>query len=724
MSKLVQDDDPDCLTAFGAGRARARGRLLRRERRRVRARLRSPAGRRPAVPARVEGRSIAAAVTDGFLTLFWPGVNLGSTIPGRQPGEVAATRADYDRWLTGIGDLGARVVRIYTILRPAFYDALAEYNDGHAERPLFFIQGVWIPDEEFLATGNAYDPTVTQGFKSELADAVAVVHGDATLPERPGHAGGRYTSDVSRWLLAFSIGVEWDPAAVQSTDRINSGTPPYRGRYVTSTSDATPMESWIGSMLDYTAERDAARGWSHPLTFTNWLTLDPLDHPYEPLPNEDLVSVDATHLAATPAWPGGFFASYHAYPYYPDFMRLTPSYQNYRRPRDGKVDPYSGYLHALKAYHGSQAVMVTEFGVPSSLGIAHLGPIGRDQGNHTEQEALGMNAEMLRDIQEEGYAGGILFEWIDEWFKATWNTIDLELPPDRRQLWRNDLTNEEFFGVVAADPGAKPVVVLDGKDDEWETNGSQVIAESDGAVREVRAAKDEQYLYLRLRLDEDESWREHPITVGLDVRPGENRGLPGHPGVFPEADAALAIGPEEAELFQAAWWEPTRVRYGLGGGYVPVDQAEMQPGSGAWVHPLQILNRPYTVPATGEQRPVELHELKHLPIGSGDPASSDFDQRTLVAAAGKVVEIRLPWALLGFADPSSLKLYVEHPREATSTLSAERIGIAVIGAGGPLLRTSGCAWEPWQRVTWNERRKAGFDDLASTMRELSAPGRK
>ena len=99
------------------------------------------------------------------------------------------------------------------------------------------------------------------------------------------------------------------------------------------------MESWIASMLDYTAALDAERGWSRPLTFTNWLTLDPLDHPYEPLPEEDLVSVDATHIAATDAWPGGFFASYHAYPYYPDFMRLTPEYQTYERPRDGERRP-------------------------------------------------------------------------------------------------------------------------------------------------------------------------------------------------------------------------------------------------------------------------------------------------------------------------------------------------------------------------------------------------
>jgi hypothetical protein len=675
------------------------------------------------LPARVEARSVDAATRSGFVRLFWAGVNLGSTIPGHQPGEVAATRRDYDRWLSGIGDLGARVIRIYTILRPSFYDALAAYNRAHADRPLFFIQGVWLPGEaEFDATGNAYTPSVTNGFKSEIDDAIAVVHGDAKLPERRGHAGGTYGSDVSRWLLAYSIGIEWDPTAVQSTDRKNSGIRPYHGRYFRATDNATPMESWLASMLDHTAADEAARGWSRPLTFTNWLTLDPLHHPYEPLSTEDLVSVDATHIAATRAWPGGFFASYHAYPYYPDFLRLTPSYQAYRRPWDGKRDPYAGYLHALRAYHGRQAVMITEFGVPSSLGVAHFGPLGRDQGNHSEQQALRMDAEMLRDIKDEGYAGGIVFEWIDEWFKFTWNTVDLQLPADRRQLWQDAMTNEEYFGVVAADPGSRPAVVLDGKDTEWGSNGSEVIAESRGPVREVRAVKDEEYLYLLLRLARPESWRSHPITIGLDDRPGGNRGLPGHPGVFPTADVALVVGPGHAELFQAAWWEPTRIRYGpLGSGYIKLDPAELKPGSGAWVHPLQIVNRPYVVPATGEERPVELQELDELPIGSGDPRSPNFDSRTLVAATGKVVEVRLPWALLGYSDPSSLTLYVEHPKGPTTTLEGPRVGIAVLSKGSALLTTSGYTWDAWQSVTWHERRKAGFGVLASTMRKLSVP---
>jgi hypothetical protein len=118
---------------------------------------------------------------------------------------------------------------------------------------------------------------------------------------------------------------------------------------------------------------------------------------------------------------------------------------------------------------------------------------------------------------------------------------------------------------------------------------------------------------------------------------------------------------------------------------------------------------------------VEVHELGNLPIGSGDPSSPDFDSRTLVAAEGDVVEARLPWALLGYADPSSLMLLEVHPNGAATTLRGGRVGIAVLSEGSALLPTSGYAWDPWQSVAWNERKKAGFDDLASTMQELSAP---
>lgn len=670
------------------------------------------------MPARVAGPSIELATPAGFERRFWPGVNLGSTIPGRQPGEVAGTRAQYDRWLAGMGAMGVRVVRVYTILRPAFYDALAAWNADHPSAPIYFIQGIWLPGEEdWYAQGDAYAPAVSDTFRAEIEDAVGVVHGDANLPQRPGHAGGSYGSDVARWLLAWSPGIEWDPAAVEKTDDLNAGRPAYDGRYIDARDDATPMESWIASMLDHVATLDAKYGWSRPVTFTNWVTADPLSHPQEPIAHEDQIAVDAKKLRATDAWPGGFFASYHAYPYYPDFMRFEPGLKGYARARDGRIDPYAGYLNALKRHHGDQAVMVTEFGVPTGNGVAHLGPLGRDQGDHSEQEAGRINADVLRDIADEGYAGGVLFEWTDEWFKNTWNTQDTDFPRDRRQLWRNVLTNEEQFGVVSVEPGRKPAVVLDGRDREWDRNRSKRLGGSaTGAVRDLRAVADAAYLHLLVR----PARGARTVTLGFDTRPGQNRGLPGTEGVFPQAEVAVTLGPgRKATINQAAWTDPLLHQYGLGLKMLPVDAADLQPGSGVWTRPTLMLNRAYTVPTTGERRPVELKDLGDLPWGSGDPRARNFDVRTLAAGGGSLVELRIPWAMLGFADPSARSVMVPRADGSFSSRTVKNIRIAAAAPGRQLVRGRALGLKPWNTVTWHERRKAGFPALRTAFGQLA-----
>ena len=131
------------------------------------------------------------------------------------------------------------------------------------------------------------------------------------------------------------------------------------------------------------------------------------------------------------------------------------------------------------------------------------------------------------------------------------------------------------------------------------------------------------------------------------------------------------------------------------------------------------MNQPYAVPATGENHPTETHELDTLPIGTGDPNSPNFDVRTLVAGQGNAIEARLPWALLGYSDPSSLTMFEEHPQGPVTTLRGGRVGIVVLSDGAAPLPTSGFTWSPWQQVAWNERKKAGFDGLARTMRALS-----
>jgi hypothetical protein len=659
------------------------------------------------LPARVEGPAVALASGEGFSPRFWPGVNLGTTIPGRSPGESAAGPEQYREWIPAMANLGIRVVRVYTLLDSSFYRELAAYNEANPDQPLYVIHGIWIPEEEVEASGDLWNREVLTEQKRLIDEVYAAASGDFQAPERLGEASGTWDADIRRWIIGWSFGIELDPNSLERSERLN---PPrtYDGRYVRTLGEVSSTEAWEARHLDYLAAMDAEAGWSRPVTFTNWLTLDPFDHP-----TEDLVSVDATKLEASERWPGGLFASYHAYPYYPDFLRYE---------YEDAEDPYAAYLRDLRAYHGEQAVMITEFGVPSSLGSAHLGPLGRDQGDHTEVEAMEMDAELLRMIQAEGLAGGIVFEWIDEWFKLTWNTVELELPADRRQLWRNALTNEEHFGIWAAEAGLESEVTIDGSESEWESGdaGSQTVHEAETGIHQIRAAHDEAYLYLTLRYGSADS--AEGSVLGIDVRDGENVALPWltEPRM-PEAEVAIRMDAEEIEIARAAWTDDVAHQFGLGFGYINVDPRELSEGSGEWRRPQQLTNRPYRVPTTEFQNPVEA-----LDLGNHAWADEKESSLTLGQRDSEVVELRIPWALLGFSDPSSREVLDlgDDGSIDSETLPADReLGLSVYDAEGePLAEGAAYGWEPWQTADWSQRPKAGIGELQSAFEQTATGG--
>lgn len=673
---------------------------------------------RAPAPLEAEGLEMVAAqdgtdlvlYTAGGEVRFFTGVNVGSSVPGHHPAELAVKREDWRRWLPMIADLGVHAIRIYTVQRPEFYEELVAYNTAHPARPLYLVHGVWIPEDEALAAGDIWDPTVVDRLDQDIDDAVAVVHGDAVLPERAGYAVGTYTADVSPWLASWAFGIEMDPELVMASDRANRGVT-YDGTYVTASSAASPTEVWMARMLDRLATREAERGRSMPLTFSNWPSTDPLEHPMEPIEKEDLVGIDMNHLGATDAWPGGLYASYHAYPYYPDFLRYEPGIADYEH--NGRTDSYAGYLAALRDHHYAAGLptAILEFGVPSSLGSAHHGSLGRDQGGHDERGAMEINAGMLRTQRDLGLAGGFVFSWSDEWFKRTWNTMDLTLPPERRPLWFNPLTNESQFGLLAVHPGPDgPAVVVDGNDAEWTVSHSQAILESRGSVREVRVTHDEGYLYLRLVLDHPAAWRDEEITVGFDTV-----------AAVPGDDHRLVIdrsGAARAEVRVAL--DPNALIYGLALGYHDVDPASVDPAVEVWNEQRLIVNRPLTVPGNADPNPAEWFELNPLVRGSSDPAAPDFDSRAVWAASGTVVELRVPWMMLGFADPSSRQALVAAADGSVATVTVDRLGISLT-AGTERTETAGYAWEDWNLVTWHERPKVGLDLVVVAIAEVSAP---
>ncbi len=394
------------------------------------------------VPFKAKGNFISVWDGRDYTQIFIKGINLGVSVPGTQPGELAATREQYRRWFKEIKDIGYNCIQLYTLHFPRFYEELFDYNIHHPESPLLVFQGIWLDE----LSPNFYNQT--SAFEQEIEFVINCVHGNKTIPSRLGKAYGSYSTDISRWVIGYTIGRELYPSEISTTNSQNSGSTSYNGAFL-SIASGTPSETWITARMDKVINYEhSIYETQRPVGFSSWATLDPLTHPTENNytdSQEDSEEIDFTKIDGSNA-DAGFYISCHAYPYYPDFISDEPSYQT-KQDIFGP-NSYLGYLMDLKSYYSDIPLIIGEFGIPTSWGVAHYSHSKMNQGGITEEMHGVYSIRMLNNIQEAELAGGIQFSWLDEWFKNTWITRPLS-NADSRPIWHNITTPEQNYGLVS-----------------------------------------------------------------------------------------------------------------------------------------------------------------------------------------------------------------------------------------------------------------------------------
>ncbi|WP_262177087.1 hypothetical protein [Haloarcula laminariae] len=680
---------------------------------------------------RVRDDGFERRTDDGYESLTARGLNIGMAKPGYFPGSAAITRDEYDRWIAHIGAI-ANVIRTYTIHPPAFYRALADYNAGTTD-PLYLLQGTWVPHDPLV---QASDATAISGMvDQEIERTVDVVHGDATLPDRRGHASGTYDADVHDALLGYLFGIEWPPDIVSTTNEaIGAGS--FAGSYLES--EGSAFERWLTERLEsIVAHETETYGTQSPVGFVNWVTTDPLEHPYEPFVSEDAVSIDPDTVSTTDAFTPGTFAAYHVYPYYPDLLNETPEYVNYVDHR-GEANSYAGYLNDL-ASATDLPLLIAEFGVPSSRGIAHRDVHGRDQGQHTEQAQGEIVSAMYEDIIEADTAGGIAFTWQNEWFKRTWN-LDARSVPGRRPYWSNIQTPEQRFGLLAFDPDN--AISLSGNASEWSDAAVSEPATTAGVdpvrqLEELRVSHSAEGLELRLMLQEMSepvAWDQVNLLLTVGLR-GESTPLPLHTAATAVADFVVHLaGESNSRMLVESSYDAFAREFGTPAG-LPI--ADYQNGNAGFVPVREPINLGYTVPPTGEEVPFESVETGQLTYGNGDPSAAVYDSLTDVHVdhSARTIEVRLPWVLLNVADPSTKQRIASDWEDGLATVSFESVTVgaatyrpdgdgqaqgvsgetnithAIPGLTSGELNTSEYSWETWSESAYTERLKESYHTL-------------
>ena len=643
---------------------------------------------------------------------FLEGVNIGAAKPGYFPGELGITEEDYLRWFGCISDMNAEVIRVYTTLDPAFYDALYEFNRT-AEQPLYLMQGVWINEEDIASLQDAYaeDGKIKQDFIADAKNLVDIFHGNAVLSEKAGFASGTYTKDISPYVIGWIMGIEWDPAFVETTNLNNPEKMSYAGEFL-YTEGASPFEVFLSeagdAVLSYEAKEYQT---TRALGFTNWVTTDMLEHPSEPYEKEDKAVVNTEHIKAQDAFPAGLFAAYHIYPYYPDFFSYEEEYIQ-DVDENGEINTYRAYLEDLMAEH-TVPVMVAEFGMPASRGKAHESLYsGYDQGNHDETEQGEILVDLLQDIHSEGYCGGLIFTWQDEWFKRTWNTMDFDLA-DRRAYWSNPQTNEQEFGLMAFEPGEEESArYVDGDISDW-SKAEPITGTEDGSLY---AASDEKYLYLMVQTD-GFAFSADTLSIPIDTiaDQGNTAATEQQLQFTNGADFLIRIAGEgDARILVDAYYDSFHYLYAEQLGMLAKNPAYTVKDSGLFNPMLHCLSREIFLPASQQTVPFSSYETGLLSLGDANPEHDDYNSLTDYAVKDGNVEIRIPWQLLNVMDPSSKQIMgdlYENGKIQPEATEGFKIGMAVQGSGevtATPIKMAAYKWSAWDMPTYHERLKPSY----------------
>ena len=595
--------------------------------------------------ARIENNSFEIFKDNKWIPLTIKGVNIGMGKPGYFPGEAGITEDDYYRWFEQIGEMNANTVRVYTLHPPGFYQALKRYNDNHEEK-IYVLHGVWINEEALVESLDAFEEENLQQFQQEMKRLVDVIHGNKVVEAVPGHASGVYRADISEYVIGWILGIEWYPHMVLNTNKTHASIGDYDGQFF-KTENASAFEHWLAQQMDTITQYEIENYNSiRPMSFTNWVTTDLLDHPAEPSEDEDLVSVNPNVIYTKNEMNlTKQFASYHVYPYYPDFFNYEETYQTYVDHR-GEFNSYAAYLAELHDAH-RLPILVAEFGVPSSRGLTHVNPFGWNQGFLSEKEQGEIVSRLFEDIMAEKLLGGLVFTWQDEWFKRTWNTMDYD-NPNRRPFWSNVQTNEQQFGLLSFE---RHKIKIDGKAKDWDKEA--LYEKQNGDLQAFYVDHDERYLYIRL--DYDPKNKGFPMLL-LNIVPNQgNHFISGneHLKFTDGIDFIINLDEKESRVIIDEYYDFFTYQYGHQLNLLQPKLSKPVKNSGQFTSIKYALNKELYLPQQKMTMPFSSYETGKLREGNGNPASEEYDSLADYYRNNEgSIELRIPWLLIQAKDPS------------------------------------------------------------------------
>ncbi len=679
---------------------------------------------------KTEDEKILIKQDNEFVNFEIKGVNLGSSIPGEWSSDYAIDEEIYFKWFKEIQDMGANTIRVHNVQSDVFYNAFFNYNQNN-KKPLYLMQGVAVNDYMMFSHRDAFDKDIFEKLVNNSRVAVDVVHGRKKIEiGRKAESGsGSYKRDVSPWVIGYIIGVDWEPSTVSYTnEKYKDAGLSYEGKYMSIKENALPFEIMLATAGDKLVQYETEKYNEQRLVaFSNYPSTDPFTYP------EDVArlyskyaNINVENIISTDKFISGQFASYHVYPFQTDLLVHIKDFSVFGLSdnvvcynENGSFNDYRTYFTMLNNHH-SMPVVISEFGISSGRNTEHETIDSHGVYSKVSEKEQG---EAIRDCWEDikvaGLNGGCIFEWQDEWVKRSLNTL-YAINEERSPYWSDYQTNGQYFGLLSFDPGKEEsVCYVDGDISEW--NDGDVVSNNGNINLSIKY--DEKFVYFLIKKN-NLDFLNDSIYIPIDItqKTGSNYCKNYNVPFDREADFLLVIsGRDNSRLLVQERYEVLRSTYSRRINGIDTYRQENIPdkNSPEFV-PINTIVEKKVLSENPLERNIDiLVETGKLTYGNANPKSRDFNSLADFCANEDSVEIKLPWQLLNFSDPSKMQIHDDY---YDGNYGIKYIGIknmyAGIGTGEERISLSPIELKGWgNKVTYHERLKSSYYIMQNLWKE-------
>ncbi|CEQ21972.1 Uncharacterised protein [[Clostridium] sordellii] len=653
---------------------------------------------------KTKGKDIYIVKNDKWEKLEIVGVGLDSTKPGVFPSENLVSEEDYLRWIKDIYDMGANCIKVSNLMGANFYKALDKFNKDK-KNPIYLMQGIYF-DEKLLKNGK--DPQgskASSAFKDNIKLVVDSVHGNPYNKEKPDILQV-YKTDISKYVIGYSLGIQFAKHDLIYTEIMNNKKP-YDGKYMYTDKNSSSFESYLAKMGDYAVDYEFSTYKKQSLISFIGTSAHHIASSVENPNKKNILSskdineefknfIDVEDIKAKRGLKTGIVASYNIYPSYTELKEY-----------DGNIGKYFEDINK----HYSIPVIIGEIGVPSSRSGGDFNE-NIDKGYITEQEQGKALVDIYKAVKKSKLAGCFIFEFQDSWYSSSWNTKDNKIL-DRSAYWSDAQTYSQSFGLMTFEPGRLKVTPYpDDKLDEW-SEKNVISKEKDYSLS---MQSDEKYLYFMIKSSDKTSLKKDDIYIDLDITPKSGAKKSTQYGLQFDnpVDFIIKINDQGNSMVMAQEYYNGFDFYENKSLYEKRPDLIKHTPDMDYFSPIYIETRPKMfIKSQGETKEKVTYETGKLTKGNSNPESKDFNSAADYYMVNDYVEVRIPWALLNFMDPSTKQIaddFYENFKTKPMKINDINVGVTIKENEKVITRIKSTPYKlnGWSVPKYHERLKKSY----------------